>query len=164
MIFSKQLHSSLHIRGPLLAVRIVIGCLLIWSSASKIQFPYRFLEDVAAYELLESQSTVFVAAGIPFLELTIGLLLIAGVTVSAALLTSALLFIVFFAAQASAIYRGLEISCGCFGADSDVSVNYMTLLRLGGLLTAAIVGYILTLSPLANARIATASLIQAKLT
>ena len=141
-----------------MAIRIVVGCLLIWSSASKIRFPYSFLEDVAAYELLESKSTVVVAAVIPFLELTVGLLLIAGVIVSAALLTSALLFTIFFSAQALAIYRGLDISCGCFDAAGDaIKVSYLTLLRVGGLLATAIVGYILTLLPPPIAQDATAS-------
>ncbi len=153
MIFSRQHHSSLPVRGSLIAIRIVVGCLLIWSSTSKIRFPYRFLEDVAGYELLESRSTVVVAAGIPFLELTVGLLLVAGVAVSAALLTSVLLFTIFFAAQALAIYRGLEISCGCFDATGDgIKVSYLTLLRVGGLLAAAIVGYVLTLVPFTRAQ------------
>ena len=142
----------------MIAIRIVVGCLLIWSSAAKIQFPYRFLEDVAAYELLGSTSTVVVAAMIPFLEFTVGLLLIAGVTVSAALLTSALLFAVFFAAQALAIYRGLDISCGCFDAGGDdITVSYLTLSRVGGLLAATVVGYLLTLLPRATAQDDTAS-------
>ena len=54
-----------------------------------------------------------------------------------------LIFVVFFTAQVQALLRGLEISCGCFGSDSE-RLSALTALRTVSLAIAAILVWVLT--------------------
>jgi uncharacterized membrane protein YphA (DoxX/SURF4 family) len=56
-----------------------------------------------------------VAAILPWLEIAIGLLLVAGLFVRFAGVATAALAALFIAAMGQAKARGLDISCGCFG-------------------------------------------------
>jgi len=75
--------------------------------------------EVLEYEIARGWQAAITAAVLPGLEIGIGLgLLAATMARSAAWLSSALL-LVFGCAQVSAMVRGLEIGCGCFGRASD---------------------------------------------
>ena len=78
---------------------------------------------------------------LPWAELLVGVCLVGGIFVSGALLASIGMAVMFTFVLASALYRGLQISCGCFGANAEV-ISYFTLIRACIILLLAIVGYI----------------------
>lgn len=143
-------------RLSLLVVRILVGGIFLWGSIHKLRFPYEFLDTVYAYETVGAKGTMILAMVLPWLELMVGLLLLAGAVLGGALLTSMLLLTTFVIAQCSVIYRGLEISCGCFSADGGATVTYMTVVRTGALLAATVIGYMVVVgtkpSPVVDVR------------
>ena len=75
-----------------------------------------------------------------WLELLVGICLVGGIFIGGALLVSAGMAAMFAFVLSSAIYRGLEISCGCFGAGTDL-IGYSTVIRAGIILLFSIVAY-----------------------
>ncbi len=112
-----------------LVVRLGIGCMFIISSLPKIRQPYDFLAEIYGYELVGPKVGVFIAITLPWLELFVGVCLVGGVIISGALLSSIGMTVVFTFAIASALYRGLDISCGCFHTSSAATISYSTLIR-----------------------------------
>ena len=95
-----------------------------------------------AYRLLPEVLVRPVAWGLPFLELALAVLLLAGIANRIAGAASAGLLVVFMLGIASAWARGLQIDCGCFSAGgpdaSAGTTRYLgELLRDGGLLVCA---------------------------
>jgi putative oxidoreductase len=110
-------------------VRICIGCMFIYSSLPKIRQPYDFLSNIYSYELIGPRLGMFVAMTLPWLELFVGICLIAGVFIGGALLVSIALASLFTFALGSALYQGLNISCGCFGSAQNEIISAGTLFR-----------------------------------
>jgi hypothetical protein len=75
------------------------------------------------------------------LQLVLAVCLIARFFYGGALLSSAVLLAIFFAVQTSAVARGLDISCGCFGASLSKSVGAESLGSVAVLLCIAVVSY-----------------------
>ena len=123
-------------------IRLGLGCLFLWSSLSKIQLPHDFLGQVYAYRLATPVSGMFVGIVLPWLELLVGACLLGGVFVGGALLASLGMGMLFTFVLASALWRQLDISCGCFTSSVAGKISYMTLIRAIGitLLSAAAYG------------------------
>ena len=96
------------------AVRISLGVVFIYAALPKIADPVTFAGSVASYQILPYFWSYLAAAVLPFLELICGILLVLGFRVRTGALTIGALNVVFVAALASAIMRGLDIDCGCF--------------------------------------------------
>lgn len=103
------------------AARLVLGAVLVAAGALKIGDPEESVQAVRAYELLPSALETTVGWGMPFLEVAIGLLLVAGFGTRPAAFAGGVLMVVFIAAVASAWARGLAIDCGCFGGGGQVA-------------------------------------------
>jgi uncharacterized membrane protein YphA (DoxX/SURF4 family) len=102
-------------------LEIVIGLVFLASGSSKLNTGFEFLHTVSGYEMLGWHATIIVAAGLPWLELTLGAVLIVGLASEAALWLSTILTIVFVIACTSAWHRNLSIPCGCFGSSEIIS-------------------------------------------
>ena len=100
--------------------RVVLGGVLLVAGAAKIIDPQASVAAVRAYELLPDGLATVVGWGLPFVEIVLGVLLLAGIAVRPAALATAVLLVVFIAAVASAAARGLSIDCGCFGGGGPV--------------------------------------------
>ena len=111
----------------LLAVRIGLGCVLLYSTLPKLMHPYDPLSDVYYYETLGPNMGLLAATVLPAVQLAIGVCLITGLFLPGAALGSISLFGAFSVALASVLWRGLNINCGCFG--SAELVTYFTLFR-----------------------------------
>jgi uncharacterized membrane protein YphA (DoxX/SURF4 family) len=59
----------------------------------------------------------------PFLEIALGLLLLAGLAVRLGAAIGAVLMLVFIAGIASAWARGLQIDCGCFSKGGELGAG-----------------------------------------
>jgi putative oxidoreductase len=111
------------------AVRIALGGIFIYAALVKIADPVGFAGSIAAYKILPYFASYLTAATLPFLELTCGVLLVVGYRVKGGALIIGLLNLVFIAALASAIARGLDIDCGCFKQGGAKTSPWLALLR-----------------------------------
>jgi putative oxidoreductase len=126
----------------LFLARLGIGCMFLWGSLPKIRQPYDFLSSVYSYELVGPKLGMFVAMTLPWLEIFVGICLIGGVFISGALLVSTGMAMMFTFVIGSALYHGLDITCGCFGASSTEIVNYSTLIRACVILLFSVAAYL----------------------
>lgn len=103
------------------AARVVLGGVFLVAGGLKVIDPQSSVAAVRAYRLLPTSVATIVGWGLPFAEVALGLLLLAGVATRLVAAAAAVLLMVFIAAVASAAIRGLSIDCGCFGGGGDVA-------------------------------------------
>jgi len=102
-----------------IVIRIGLGIVFIWASVDKIFNPEMFAEMVYHYKIMPNILIHPMAIFLPWLELITGILLIIGLWERAGLILFNLLIFVFIVALASALFRGLDIQCGCFTVDPN---------------------------------------------
>jgi uncharacterized membrane protein YphA (DoxX/SURF4 family) len=113
-----------------LVIRVVVGLMFLWSSLPKIRQPYEFLGNVLGYRVVGRDLSVFAAVTIPWLELLLAACLIGGLLTRAAFMATAILALLFTAANAWVVHQGINVSCGCFGnGGPDSPVTYWTVGR-----------------------------------
>jgi uncharacterized membrane protein YphA (DoxX/SURF4 family) len=78
---------------------------------------------VNAYQIFPYEVAKVVGAAQPFLEITLGLLLLAGLAVRLSAGISAGLLVIFIAGIVSAWARGLQIDCGCFSSGGELGAG-----------------------------------------
>jgi uncharacterized membrane protein YphA (DoxX/SURF4 family) len=113
---------------PWLSTIARIGLGLVWvaAGASKVTDLAGSVRSVRAYRILPEWAVPAVGAGLPFLEIALGILLIAGLGVRLGAVISAVLMTVFIAGIVAAAARGLRIDCGCFGGGGDLAADQQT--------------------------------------
>jgi len=113
-----------------IVIRMGLGLVFIWASVDKIINPEQFSEMVYNYKILPNILIPSVAIYLPWLELITGGLLIIGLWERSGLIIFNLLIFVFMIALSSAIFRDLDIHCGCFTVDPNAEKElFMSLLR-----------------------------------
>jgi putative oxidoreductase len=95
--------------------RIGLGALFVFAGAAKAYDPGEFATEIQKYNLLPWIPSVLVALYLPWLEILAGLLLALKIFEKGALLVLTVLLVIFTLALGSAMVRGLDIDCGCFG-------------------------------------------------
>lgn len=119
------------------------GLAAVWlvSGLLKAMDPDQTYVAVRAYDVLPDNGVEVVAAMLPWVELALGVLLLAGVGTRLVAALSAVLLVGFVAGVAQAWARGLAIDCGCFGGGGAVAPGDTTyvqeLLRDAGFLLMA---------------------------
>ncbi len=78
---------------------------------------------VNAYQLFPYEVAKVIGAAQPFLEIALGLLLLAGLAVRLSAGISAGLLVIFIAGIVSAWARGLQIDCGCFSTGGELAAG-----------------------------------------
>jgi uncharacterized membrane protein YphA (DoxX/SURF4 family) len=111
------------------AARIALGLVFVYAGTLKIIDPVAFAGSVAAYKILPYGLNYLVAAILPWVEVICGALLIAGYRVRAAACIIVAMNLVFMAALASTIIRGLDIDCGCFRQGGEKTPAGIAILR-----------------------------------
>jgi putative oxidoreductase len=101
--------------GINLVLRIFLGGFYLIAGGLKVSDPGKFAESVANYRLLPHELINVVAITLPWIEVAAGLFLIFGLWKVASAWLINLMTVVFIAAIASAVSRGLNVECGCFG-------------------------------------------------
>ncbi len=120
--------------------RLLLGGLFLYAGLLKANDVPAFAGSIAGYQLLPYAWNFFLAAVLPYVEVVAGALLLANTRVRAAALLLGALTVLFMAVLASAIARGLDISCGCFHP-ADQTTPLQALGRDAGILLLAIVTY-----------------------
>ena len=105
-----------------LLLRLVLGAIFIVAGVSKLGHAIDFAQQIAAFRLLPQGVIAPMALALPFLEVLLGAYLVIGLFTRIAAWVAAVLLLAFDAAIASAVVRGLTLSCGCFGPN-DKSVT-----------------------------------------
>lgn len=98
------------------ACRLLVGGVFGVAGAGKALDHQAMIVAVDAYDLLPGALVPPVAAALPWVELAVGLALLAGYAIRVAGATASALLVGFLVALAQAKARGLPIDCGCFGA------------------------------------------------
>jgi uncharacterized membrane protein YphA (DoxX/SURF4 family) len=111
-----------------LLVRFVLAGIFIYAGLIKYLHPDVFLVDIEGYRLLPYPLAWVLAFYLPPVEIICGvLLLFSGIYRRSAAVILIVLMLLFMIAILSAWIRGLDISCGCFGAAKN-STNYPLLI------------------------------------
>jgi|GEM_PF-5153816 len=135
---AKRLYGNLILPG----LRIGLGVMLIYSGISKGLQPHLFFSAVTGYEMFGMRGSAFLAAIIPWMELTFGICLVTNAMVAGALLGTAGLFAIYSIAIASVLYRHVVTGCGCFSFMEEPVVSYITEVRTLALLFASVLLFI----------------------
>jgi uncharacterized membrane protein YphA (DoxX/SURF4 family) len=101
--------------------RIGLAVVFLVAGASKIGDLAASGRAVYAYKLMPFDVAKAVGAAQPFLEIALGLLLLAGLAIRLSAGIAAVLLVIFIAGIISAWARGLQIDCGCFSKGGDLS-------------------------------------------
>jgi methylamine utilization protein MauE len=120
--------------------RLVVGGVFLWSAAAHLANPYYFLSTVYQYELTSAPVGAAVAALLPFLELMLAACLLGGACPQAAWWLTSLLLLLFVGVQSSALWRGLIISCGCFGPEISKPIDLISVGFTSALAVLALAG------------------------
>lgn len=116
--------------------RLVLGGLFVFASYTKLRNPLLFEMAVDTYRLLPSAGVIIVARGLPWLEVLLGVLLLAGWKISYVSSFAALLLGGFLLTMWFTYHHGIEANCGCFGFGERISP--LTLGRDSGLFAMAV--------------------------
>jgi len=128
--------------GLFIAARLALGCVFIASGIAKLRQPYDFLGSVYNYELAGPDLGIAIAMVLPWLELLVGICLVGGIFVTGALLASIAMSAMFSVVLISALWQGLEISCGCLDPADPTIISYGTAARSISLLLLACACYV----------------------
>ena len=110
-------------------IRLVVGITFIVAAWPKIVHPDAFALSVYYYHMMPASLLHAFALLVPWLEMVTGIALIIGWGRRGAALLVALLLLMFILGLSTALARGLDISCGCFGTDGGHAVGISLLIR-----------------------------------
>ena len=94
--------------------RVVLGIVFVYASIDKIINPIDFSNAIDNYHITPIQLNNIAALIIPWIELVIGICLLAGVFLKGASMISICLLIFFIFIISQALVRGIDLHCGCF--------------------------------------------------
>ncbi|MFN2352949.1 MAG: MauE/DoxX family redox-associated membrane protein [Desulfopila sp.] len=110
--------------------RVFLGVVFVYASYDKILHPQAFALAVYNYQIVPDPFINLVALILPWLELLLGLCLLAGVWLPGATVVGSGLMLVFIGALFFNQIRGLDIHCGCFSTEvTEGSAGLGTVLR-----------------------------------
>ena len=100
-----------------LAARIAVGLIFVLAGVSKLVAPGTFSATLLAYGLLPVELLRPVSLILPWIEVVVGLYLLAGMFARGAAWTAIAMLVVFMLAIGQAVLRGISLEdCGCFGS------------------------------------------------
>jgi len=138
----RWLHRALRYSlGVVLLVAVLGAPGLDWGPG-KLRHPSQFAKNIRTYDMVPEGLVFPMAVYVPWLELTLGVVLLVGLWAREALAATLMLFGVFLIANVAALVRGIDVDCGCFGADYHGSAGQEAAIVSALLLTA--VGALLT--------------------
>lgn len=130
-----------------LVLRLLIAAVFLTAGALKIyDFKHGgsatslFFQDVLNYHLTSWDVTMVIAVYLPWLEVIAAVALLTPLRLGALALTAAM-SVMFLAALSSAWYRGLDISCGCFGHENNATDFPVIITRDAALLAAIAIAW-----------------------
>jgi putative oxidoreductase len=120
--------SPVALKGPSF-LRILLGGLFVFAGATKVYDPGAFTIELQRYQAVPWIIGALLAIYLPWLEVLAGAFLLFRKIEWGALLVITLLLFIFTAALTSAMLRGLNIDCGCFGKTFAATGTVLPLVR-----------------------------------
>jgi uncharacterized membrane protein YphA (DoxX/SURF4 family) len=115
------------LRRVTLILRFVLAAVFLYAAYTKLRQPWLlFAMSIDAYQLLPEWAVLTLGRTIPWLELTLGLLLLTGIGLRYAAAGASVLLGAFFAVMLEAYIKGMGIDCGCFGLGEKISPLTLT--------------------------------------
>jgi uncharacterized membrane protein YphA (DoxX/SURF4 family) len=112
-----------------LLLRLAIGAIFIVAGVSKAGNAALFAAQIAGFRLLPEVLIAPLAVMLPYWEILLGALVIVGLFTRAAAWIAVLLLALFDLAIASAVVRGMSVSCGCFGPNDATVTTWAEVAR-----------------------------------
>lgn len=97
-----------------LVLRLVLGGVFMLAAMDKVLHPDLLQTVIGNYQLLPAAASHYLAMVLPWTELVCGFLLLAGFYEQGATFLISTMLTGFMIAMLSALWRGLDIACGCF--------------------------------------------------
>lgn len=113
-----------------LIARLYLAYVFLDACMHKILDPAAFALDIASYQIMPLELINAMAILLPWVELAVAILLIIGYRVRASALLVSGMMVMFMIALGIALYRGYDISCGCFASDSLEASDPITMLTM----------------------------------
>jgi uncharacterized membrane protein YphA (DoxX/SURF4 family) len=118
-------------------LRVLLGAIFIYAAYTKLRQSWLlFALSIDSYQMLPEWAVYAVARTLPWFELTLGVLLVAGVWLRYLSIVATTILALFFTVMLVQYFRGAGIDCGCFGVGEALSAK--TLARDGALLASAL--------------------------
>lgn len=123
----------------ILLARVFLGGLFVIASLDKITNTHAFIVSILNYKAVDITLATLTATILPWLELLCGLGLILGLYPRGSALLITAMLLAFTLLVASALLRGLDISCGCFTQDPSADkIGYRKILENCGMMLVGI--------------------------
>ena len=106
-----------------LIFRLIIGMIFIYASYDKIINPIDFSDNIHNYHVTPIFVENLAALIIPWIELIVGISLILGVFLDGAISITIALLIFFIFILSQAVFRGIDVHCGCFKSEADIGTT-----------------------------------------
>src|SRR5262245_17832385 len=103
--------------------RLLLAAVFAWAAAAKITDLAASGRAVNAYQLMPYGLAKVVGAALPFVELMLALLLLAGLATRVTAALTGGLLAVYIGGIASVWARGLSIDCGCFSQGGQLAAG-----------------------------------------
>lgn len=122
-----------------LLLRLTLGGLLTLAAITKLTDRTAFQAAVAEFQLLPHALERPFAIALPFVELTLGALLLAGLGTAIAAWAAVPVFLSFSIAIGVNMARGRELDCHCFGSVQSEPIGWPALIRSSALVIASLI-------------------------
>ena len=120
-----------------LVLRLVLGAVFVYAAYTKLRQSWLlFALSIDSYQLLPQWAVLTLARTLPWMELALGVLLVAGAWLRYTSIVASTILALFFTVMVYQYAIGAGIDCGCFGVGEALS--WKTLVRDGVLLAGAI--------------------------
>ena len=106
-----------------LICRVILGIIFIYASYDKILDPAGFSKNIHNYHVTPIAIENLAALIIPWLELIIGVFLIFGLFLEGTTSIIIALLVFFIIILSQAVFRGIDVHCGCFTTESDAGIT-----------------------------------------
>jgi len=107
----------------ILIFRVILGLIFIYASYDKILDPAGFSNNIHNFHITPIAVENLAALIIPWLELIIGVFLIFGLFLEGTTSITIVLLVFFIAILSQAVFRGIDVHCGCFKSVADAGVT-----------------------------------------
>ena len=111
-----------HLNKLLFICRVFLGIIFVYASYEKILDPIGFSKNIHNYHITPVSVENLAALIIPWLELIIGVFLIFGVFLEGTTSITIGLLVFFIVILSQAVFRGIDVHCGCFKTEADAGV------------------------------------------
>lgn len=105
-------------------IRVLLGGLLLAAGSLKVGHSAELAVSIAGFRLLPAAIGGPLALALPYVELLLGVYLIAGLFTRIVAALCALQFVLYGGAVASAVVRHIPANCGCFGPNDATVADW----------------------------------------